>query len=189
MTAASAAPPWSPASSRSRIGTRPWGNRTAQDAPLLDGVVSQVTITDPTHALFGQTLPVVPQPSFKGSAVLLVRLPGGVQRAIPRYATALHRQPSADPVPTTLLPVSVRTLLPLAHHVGRLRQATEERSDEMRSDVPPAPHDPHRPARDGTAHALAAPGTVTPPATGATRGRTDPAPQADQCVPPTGDFR
>jgi hypothetical protein len=169
-----------------------WANRTSQDAPLLDRVVSRVAITDPTHPLFGQTLPVVPKPSSKGPAFLLVRLPGGEQRSILRAATNPDRQAAGEAVPKTLLPVSVRTLLALAHQVGRFKQAAEESSDETRSDFPPVPHDSPgpagRPARDGTARSVAAPGSVAPPATGAALGRADPASAADRRSPAAGDF-
>lgn len=84
-----------------------------------------------------------------------------------RSATDANRHPVADAVPKMLLPVSVRTLLSLAHHVGRFLQAAEESSDETRSDFTPAPHDLPRvadgAARDGTAQSLAPPRSVTPP--------------------------
>jgi hypothetical protein len=92
------------------------GPRLGQDAPIVDGVVSQVRIVSRRHALFGQTLPVVALRSGRGPRFVVVRLLDGRQRSIPRSITDLGSEPfpeGRDSVDQSLR-VSVRTLLPLA---------------------------------------------------------------------------
>src|SRR5512144_487731 len=100
--------------------------QTSQNTLLFDPVVSDVTITDPAHPLFRQTLPVVRilAASTHESAVV-VQLPTGEHRRVPRAATDLAV--AADKTATVIapLPISVRTLLPLAHNVRCLLAVRE----------------------------------------------------------------
>lgn len=98
-------------------------------------MVSQVTITDPTHPLSGRTFPLLQTGGSISGAFVLIGLPGGEHRRVPRNATDLAERvdPSCAPhVP--LNPVSVRTLLPLLPVVRRLLGATEESLNE--NDLP-----------------------------------------------------
>src|SRR3954451_12592618 len=48
-----------------------------QAAPIRDGLVSHVTVTDQHHALCGQLLPLVSLHSARGPAYVVVALPDG----------------------------------------------------------------------------------------------------------------
>ncbi len=75
-------------------------------------------MVDPHHALRGGCFPVVDRPSSRGPGLIVVRLPDGRERAIPRTATDLASPAEALPALASAQPhVSVRTLLPLANHV------------------------------------------------------------------------
>ncbi len=107
---------------------RPHGseNRTQQETPLLDRVCGEVTITDPTHPLYGQTLPQLPVRINRSTPHVMVLLPSGRRHMIPRAATHLEH-PEEVVLPAFPLPViSVRTILPLARLVQQLKQAKEE---------------------------------------------------------------
>jgi len=52
----------------------------------LDGRVAQVRVVDPHHPLYGDTFPVSDRRSGRGPALIVVRLPDGRERAIPRSA-------------------------------------------------------------------------------------------------------
>jgi len=104
------------AGGRARRSRRP-GRRTSRDAAELDRRVSQVRVLDPLHPLYGQQLAVGDRQAAK-SALIVVRLPDGRERSIPRAATDLAY--SHDPPPPRAsrdAHISVRTLLPLANHV------------------------------------------------------------------------
>ena len=45
---------------------RKWGRRQSQDTPVLERMVSDVTVTDPKHSLFGQRFTVLPERSGRG---------------------------------------------------------------------------------------------------------------------------
>ena len=51
--------------------------------------VTGVSISDPAHPLFGQTLPVVQESSPRGQSHLIVSLPNGDRRSIPRYVAII----------------------------------------------------------------------------------------------------
>jgi len=103
-----------------------WANQTQQDTPLLDKVCGEVTVTDPTHPLYGQTLPLLPVRINRTPLHVMVLLPSGRRHMVPRAATNLER-PAEAVLPTSPLPViSVRTILPLARLVQQLKQAKEE---------------------------------------------------------------
>ena len=68
---------------------------------------------------YGQCYPVSDRRSGRGPALIVIQLPDGRERAIPRSATAIASA-SDDPAMTAgrLAHISVRTLLPLANHVA-----------------------------------------------------------------------
>ena len=100
-------------------------HRTSQNAPVVDRVVSHVTITDPRHSLFGQRLVVLGERSGRGPGYVAVELPDGRRRSVRKTATDLV-VPS-QPVGSNLPRISIRTLIPLARHVNRiLNLLTEE---------------------------------------------------------------
>ena len=105
-----------------------WTTRSHQNTPIVDRLVSRVTITDPSHPLFKRTFPVIRIPRHCcATPVVIVELPNGEHRRIPCSATDLQG-PISSQVP--LAPISVRTLLPLANRVRRLLGVAEERPDE-----------------------------------------------------------
>lgn len=108
----------------------------------MDRAISHVTIIDPNHPLSGHTLPVVNTHGSRANAKLIVRLPSGEHRTLDRNATDLGTDnASLNAAKTSPLPISVRTLLPLAQHVRRLLDLIEERTNETSPD--PAGTTPH----------------------------------------------
>ena len=85
-----------------------------------------VTIIDPTHPLFERTLRLV-QCSFpRRKSDLVVSLPNGEHRSVPRSATDFGGPPS-DQIDRRNLPlISVRTILPVAQFVRSRLHTTEE---------------------------------------------------------------
>jgi hypothetical protein len=156
---------------------RPWGPQRHQNTSLRNRIMSQVTIIDPSHPLYGHTFPLVssalPQ---RHSQTLVIALPTGQQRSVPRAVTDLAcLEASVEAVLPSLAPLSGRILLSLAHQVRRLRQAQEECMHEACAyhvsprETPPLPrHD------SATALAFSHAGTPTP--TGTVRGPTESAP-------------
>ena len=116
-------------------------NRTQQETPLLDRVCGEVTITDPTHALYGQTLPQLPVRINRHTPHVMVLLPSGRRHQVPRAATNLERPEGAASPAAPLPSISVRTILPLAHLVQQLKQAKEESHAEQTAS-PIHPTDP-----------------------------------------------
>ena len=91
--------------------------RTRQSATILRRVVSHVTITDPHHFLFGDRLPVLPEPSGRGPAFIIVVLPDGRHRSVRIASTDLGQRTGghgSDELPR----ISVRTLIPLMQHLS-----------------------------------------------------------------------
>ncbi len=116
-------------------------NHTQQDTPLLDKVCGQVTITDPAHPLYGQTLPQLPVRINRSTPHVMVLLPSGRRHMVSRAATNLERPAevvsSASPLPS----ISVRTILPLARLVQQLKQAKEEsHAEQTTSPIHPTEH-------------------------------------------------
>ena len=105
-------------------------NQTQRDTPLFEELSGEVTITDPTHPLYGQTLPLLTVRVNRSKTHVTVLLPTGRRRSVPRSVTDLER-PAEEASPDPPLPViSVRTILPLARFVQGLKQAKEERHAE-----------------------------------------------------------
>jgi Family of unknown function (DUF5372) len=139
------------------------GIQRQQNTPFLDPVVSQVTIIDPTHPLYGQTFPLGPSATtIRHKDAVVVTLPTGQQRSVPRSITDMATPPpSAPAVEPSLARISVRILLPLAQQVHRLRHAQEERMDETYTD-PASRRGTHPPTSHDTATSLAPSGARTP---------------------------
>src|SRR5438034_11322383 len=85
-------------------------NQTQRETPLFDGVCGEVTVTDPTHPLYGQTLPQLPVRMNRSTPHVLVLLPTGRRHAIPRTATNLECSVEAASPDSPLPPTSVRTI-------------------------------------------------------------------------------
>jgi hypothetical protein len=106
-------------------------NQAQHNTSLFEEFPREVTITDPTHPLFGQTLPVLPvkETTYRRTTHLTVVLPTGRRRSIPRQATTPDppaHHAGASGISGDLLPISVRTILPLARFVAGLHRAKEE---------------------------------------------------------------
>src|SRR6266496_3515452 len=101
-------------------------NHTQQETLLLDRVCGEVTVTDASHPLYGQTLPQLPMRVKHNPLLVMVLLPSGRRHLVPRAATNLEHPAeavlSASPLPS----ISVRTILPLARLVQQLKQTKEE---------------------------------------------------------------
>ena len=95
-------------------------NQTQQDTPLLDKVCGEVTVTDPAHPLYGQTLPQLPVRINRSTPHVMVLLPSGRRHPVPRAATNLERPEEAVSPASPLPSISVRTILPLARLVQQL---------------------------------------------------------------------
>jgi hypothetical protein len=147
-----------------------------QDTPLPDRVMSQVTIIDPSHPLYGHTFPLVPSTMpRRNRQTLVITLPTGQQRSVPRAVTDLASpEVSVEAVLPSLAPLSGSILLSLAQQVRRL-QAQEERMHEACTDLP-SPRGPHSLPGHDTATALAISHARTPTSSGAGRGPTDSSP-------------
>ena len=104
-------------------GGRGWrrrrsGRRTFVDTTTLDRRVAEVSVVDPHHPLYGGCFPVSERRSGRGPSLIVIRLPDGRERAIPRTATACSRvSDDLMAAASRLAHISVRTLLPLANHV------------------------------------------------------------------------
>jgi hypothetical protein len=107
------------------------GNHTQQETPLLDRVCGEVTVTDPAHPLYGQTLPQLPMRTKHHPLQVMVLLPSGRRHLVPRAATHLGRPEGAVSPAVSLPSISVRTILPLARLVQRLKQAKEDNHAEQ----------------------------------------------------------
>ncbi len=97
-----------------------WDHRALLDATTLDRRVAQVRVTDPHHPLYGKCFPVSHRRSGRGPRMIVIRLPDGRERGIPwSAATPTTVSDDVAPAPASRQPhISVRTLLPLANHVG-----------------------------------------------------------------------
>jgi hypothetical protein len=87
----------------------------------------QVTIIDPTHPLYGRTLPLLRVHSTQSKARLVVQLPDGRVQWLPRAVTDLAASAAAAP-PHTL--IAVPTLLPLAQLVCAMLTGKEDMHHE-----------------------------------------------------------
>ncbi|MFL5693077.1 MAG: DUF5372 family protein [Ktedonobacteraceae bacterium] len=106
-------------------------NQTRRDTPLFEELSGEVTITDPTHPLYGQTLPLLGVRTYRSKTHVTVLLPTGRRRSVPTHATDRERPICLATQGTPLPVISVRTILPLAHLVQQLKQAKEESHAEQ----------------------------------------------------------
>ena len=151
-----------------------WATQPSHTTTLPDEVTRQVTITDPAHPLFGQIFPLAQLISPQGPANILIQLPHGQRRSVPRAATNLDAPGQVPPTPTDLPRISVRTILPLAHRMRALVLAME---DSYAPDLTPTPLDQPpavHPDPQFAAPTLAAPQSPAPAATGPSSRRLDP---------------
>jgi hypothetical protein len=118
-------------------------NHTRQGTPLLDRVCGEVTVTDPAHPLYGQTLPQLPMRVKHKPLQVMVLLPSGRRHLIPRAATNLELSAEAVSLATPLPSISIRTILPLAHLVQQLMQAKEESHAEQPMSIIDSPEPCH----------------------------------------------
>jgi hypothetical protein len=91
-----------------------------------------VRIISRRHGLFGEVLPLVGLRSARGPKFVVVRLPDGRRRSIPRSMTDLAGEPfqkAHDSIEESLR-ISVRTLLPLADYLAARSYSLEETGDE-----------------------------------------------------------
>src|SRR5437660_4528325 len=109
-------------------------NQIHQDTTLFEELSGEVTITDPTHPLFGQTLPLLTVRINQSKTHVTVLLPTGRRRSVPRSATDLERPAEQASHEPPLPVISVRTILPLARFVQGLKQAKEERHAEQQAE-------------------------------------------------------
>src|SRR5437660_2827386 len=85
-------------------------NHTQQETPLLDRVCGEVTVTDPAHPLYGQTLPQLPMRVKHRPLQVMVLRPSGRRHLIPQAATNLEH-PAEPALAVAPLPsISVRTI-------------------------------------------------------------------------------
>src|SRR5712672_2131871 len=110
---------WSRAICRSTSGRPCSAHRTLQSATILDRVVSQVTVTDPRHSLFGSKLTALPERSARGPTYIVVQLSDGRRRSIRVSSTDLGEPPIASDSKGSAVPrISLRTLIPLTRHLN-----------------------------------------------------------------------
>src|SRR5947209_11763485 len=101
-------------------------NQTQRDTPLFEELSGEVTITDPTHPLYGHTLPRLTVRVNRSKTHVTVLLPNGRRRSVPKASTDLERPVEQALLSPSLPVISVRTILPLARFVQQLKQANEE---------------------------------------------------------------
>ncbi len=98
--------------------------RTLRSASDFERVASEVSVTDPRHPLFGQSLRLLSLTCSRGPAFVVVALLDGRRRLVRRAATSLDQPPPAD---MTVPYISVRALLPLARHIRSMVAASSAR--------------------------------------------------------------
>ena len=116
-------------------------NQTQRETPLLDRVCGEITVTDPAHPLYGQTLPLLPVRINRKPLQVMVLLPSGRRHMVPRAATNLERSDGGTSPGAPLPVISVRTILPLARLVQQLKQAKEEsHAEQATTPIHPTKH-------------------------------------------------
>jgi hypothetical protein len=110
-------------------------NQTQRDTPLFEALSGEVTITDPTHPLYGHTFPRLTVRVNRSKTHVTVLLPTGRRRSVPRSATDLEHPAEATCHDLPLPAISVRTILPLARFVQELKQAKEESHAEQATSI------------------------------------------------------
>src|SRR6516225_1230390 len=110
--------------------------QTHHTTPVTDEILSHVTITDPVHPLFQCTLPVIRRTLWRGKPYLVMRLATGRTRSVPLAATNEEPMPQL-PGTSRLLPISARTLLPVARHLQLMALAKEGACHDTSSPLTP----------------------------------------------------
>jgi hypothetical protein len=108
-------------------GQGSWLSPKRQNTSQAASPAGQVTITDPTHPLYGRTLPLLRVHSTGSKARLVVQLPDGRVQWIPRAVTDLAAS-AAVTLPHAL--IAVPTLLPLAQLVCAMLPGKEDMHHE-----------------------------------------------------------
>jgi len=149
-----------------------------QNATEIDRLSRQVTVTDSAHPLYGHTLPLVREWSPRGKTCLILLLPNGQHRSVPRRATNIDPSDAALLGRSTLPFISVRTMLPVAQFVRHKLVTTVENdhgnlSDSANPSALPASANTEAGGQQAAANAVEPVGTVGSATTGSTGGRTD----------------
>src|SRR6266702_6603259 len=104
--------PWSlPVICALATGIRFLPNQIQRDTPLFEELSGEVTITDPTHPLYGHTLPCLSVRVHRSKTHVTVLLPTGRRRSVPRSATNLEHPTEHVSHDSPLPVISVRTIL------------------------------------------------------------------------------
>ena len=153
--------------------------QAGHDAPISEGLVSEITITDPGHALFGRSFPLVSLRAERGRDYLVFGLSDGRRCTVRKSSTNLGTRAMEDVAEADFRTprVSVRTLVPWARHL-RLRFATATTADVIR-DARSSTSNPtacvalsrSSPDLDGGPAALAGPADLGPDPGGEAIGR------------------
>src|ERR1019366_1986109 len=139
-SATSEAARWSRAICRPTSGPPCSARRTCQNAPISEGIISEITITDPSHALCGRSFPLVSLRAERGRDYLVFGLPDGRQRTVRKSSTNLDAVEQEDHAREEFgLPrVSMRTLVPLARHLKTKFTSTTTAEVKRNARSPPA---------------------------------------------------
>ena len=105
-----------------------WGQQTEQNASQLESL-TQVTITDPAHPLFGQSLPLVHHSSPRGKENVTLLLANGQHRSVPRATTSLEATVEQQRQRRRLPLISIRTILPLSQFIKSKLLTNKEEQD------------------------------------------------------------
>ena len=159
-----------------------WLSRKRQNTQVVTQLAADhATIVDPTHPLFGQTLPILRASRQRLKERIVVALPDGRERRIPVSITNLIERSPDHPTATRL--ISVRALVPL---VELLRAMVASREDKIHGatlsstagELPPGDRSPGAGTNIGI-DAVDEPAPKSSESTDAVPGRTDsPHPQA-----------
>jgi hypothetical protein len=113
-----------------------WLSPKHQNAGKTVQVGDLLRIVDPTHALYGQSLPVIRAFSPRAKAEFIVALPDGRARRIPRSITDAG---DSLPVPIPVERLTVTVLRPLAQLISAMVAAPEVATHvSSPNDAPPA---------------------------------------------------
>jgi hypothetical protein len=139
-------------------------SQSSQTAAVFERLITEVSITERRHSLFGQRLNVAPEASCRGPDWVTVILPDGRRRHVRRVATDLVPA-STDAHPVSErgnARISVRTLLPLADCLRTLLRISREEvpDDQSRSRTSDQPSiQPATGLSDGVPDAVVGPAT------------------------------
>jgi len=100
-----------------------WLSSKRQNTPPAEKRGGQITIIDPAHPLYGHPVTLLRIHSARSNARLVVQLPDGRVRWIPRAITDLDPAP---PGPPPIALITAPTLLPLARLVCAMVSAQED---------------------------------------------------------------